>query len=58
MLRKSLLLQSDFMLEIEQIRKLINEHDNNFLVIFEYLKQFEEDKKQQFIQSNRKSIGF
>lgn len=40
------------------IRKQLSEQDNNILVIFEYLKQFEEAKHQELEQANRKRIGF
>lgn len=58
MLRKMLLMQKDFMQEIEKIRKHLSEHDNQFLMIFEYLKQVEESRQQQIDQANRKRIGF
>lgn len=58
MLRKMLLLQNDFAQEIEKIRKQLSQHDNQILMIFEYLKQFEETKQQQLEQANRKRIGF
>lgn len=58
MLRRMLLLQKDIMQEISQIRKQLLEQDNNIIIIFEYLKQFEEAKQQQLEQANRKRIGF
>jgi hypothetical protein len=58
MLRKMLLLQKDFLNEINQIRKQLQEQDNNILLIFEYLKQFEEAKKKQLEHENRKPIGY
>jgi len=58
MLRKMLLLQKDITHEISQIRKQLYEHDNKIILIFEYLKQFEEAKKQQLEQANRKRIGY
>lgn len=57
-LRRMLLLQKDVMQEISQIRKQLHEQDNNIMLIFEYLKQFEEAKQQQIEQANRKKIGF
>jgi len=57
-LRKMLLLQKDFIQEITQIKKQLQEQDNNISLIFEYLKQFEEAKKQQFEQAKRKRIGY
>ncbi len=58
MLRRMLLLQKDIILEISQIRKQLQEQDNNIMLIFEYMKQFEEAKQQQLEQANRKRIGF
>jgi hypothetical protein len=58
MLRKMLLAQKDIMQEIVRIRKQLSEHDNHILMIFEYLKQFEEAKQQQTSQTNRRRIGF
>ena len=57
-LRRTLLLQKDIMQEISQIRKQLHEQDNNIMLIFEYLKQFEEAKQQQLEQANRRKIGF
>jgi hypothetical protein len=57
-LRRMLLLNKDVMQEISQIRKQLHEQDNNIKLIFEYLKQFEEAKKQQLEQTNRRKIGF
>lgn len=58
LLRRMLLLQKDIMQEINQIRKKLLEQDSNIMLIFEYLKQFEEAKQQQLEQANRKRIGF
>lgn len=58
MLRRMLLLQKDIMQEIAQIRKQLSNHDNNIMVIFEYLKQFEEAKQQELEQKERPRIGF
>jgi hypothetical protein len=58
LIRKALLLQKDINLEINQIKKQLQEQNNNILWIFEYLKQLEEAKQQQLKQANRKKIGF
>ncbi len=57
-LRRMLLLQKDIMHEIGQIRKQLQEQGNDIMLIFEYLKQFEEAKQNQLDQANRKRIGF
>lgn len=58
LLRRMLLLHKDIIQEITLIRKQLSEQDNNILVIFEYLKQFEEAKQQELEQAKRKRIGF
>lgn len=58
MLRRMLLLQKDIKQEIYQIKKQLLEQNSNIMLIFEYLNQFEEAKKQQLEQANRKRIGF
>ncbi|MHC1776886.1 MAG: ORF6N domain-containing protein [Lentimicrobium sp.] len=58
MFRRMLLLQKDIMQEIIQIRKQLSDQDNNVSLIFEYLKQFEEAKKQESEQKERPAIGF
>ncbi len=34
------------------------EHDEKLLIIFEYLKQFDETEKQKLLQENRKRVGY
>jgi len=58
MLRKMLLLNKDVMVEINNIKRVIEDQGNNIELIFEYLKQFEEVKQQELDQKNRKRIGF
>ncbi|MFA5971222.1 MAG: ORF6N domain-containing protein [Lentimicrobiaceae bacterium] len=58
MLRRMLLLQKDFFQEITQIRKQLSEQDNNIMVIFEYLKQFEEAKQLELAKKERVKIGY
>jgi len=58
MLRRMLLLQKDIMKEITLIRKQLLEQDNNIILIFEYLKQFEQAKQLQLDQAERKRIGY
>ena len=53
-----LLSHKDMFLELEKVKNQLSDHDNKFMLIFEYLKQFEEAKQQQLEQSNRKRIGF
>jgi len=58
MLRKMLLLHQDIIKEIDKIKQQLSEQDKSIMLIFEYLKQFEEAKQQQLEQVNRKRIGF
>ena len=57
-MREMLISHKELFEELEQIRKQLSSHDDQFMLIFEYLKQFEETKQQQFEQANRKKIGF
>ncbi|RLD44763.1 MAG: ORF6N domain-containing protein [Bacteroidetes bacterium] len=56
--RKMLLTSKDVLLNLEKIEKTIAGYDNNFRVIFEYLKQFERAKSEQLEYKNRKKIGY
>ena len=57
-LRKALLLHKDILHEVGSIKRQLKDHDDKILLIFEYLKQEEESKKQELRQSKRKSIGY
>jgi len=43
---------------LERIEEKIGEHDNQILLIFEYLKQLEAVKQKELELKNRKPIGF
>jgi len=57
-IREMIMLNKDVLQRLEGIERKMSEQDNNIMLIFEYLKQFEEAKQQQFMQENRKRIGF
>ena len=57
-LRKMMLANKDIMKEIEEIRLNISKHDDKFILLFEYIKQFEETKQQELEQKNRPRIGY
>lgn len=57
-MREMLLSHKDLFLELEKVKDQLSDHDNKFMLIFEYLKQFEEAKQQQLEQANREKIGF
>ncbi|MDD3859068.1 MAG: ORF6N domain-containing protein, partial [Bacteroidales bacterium] len=44
--------------KLEQLQRNDIEQDKKIMLIFEYLKQFEEAKQQQSMHDNRKRIGF
>jgi len=46
-LREALLLYKDTSPQIEDIMSNLEDHDNKILVIFEYLKQFEQSKQEE-----------
>ena len=56
--REMLIKDQDTLHRLERIEKTISSHDKNILLIFEYLKQFEDVKKQEQEQENRKQIGY
>lgn len=57
-LRKMMYSHKEILAEMEMVRGRLSDHDNKFLIIFEYLKQFEQSKQQELQQANRKRIGF
>lgn len=57
-MRKMLALHKDVLTEIERIRNQISDHESRILMVFEYLKQFEETKHQELEFQNRPRIGF
>ena len=56
--REMLLTHKDVLLRLEKIEESIAEHDNNILVIFEYLKQLEQAKQEELDHKNRIRIGY
>ena len=53
-----LLTHKDIMLKLEMIEQTVSGHDDKILLIFEYLRQLEQSRKQQDDQAKRKKIGF
>ena len=58
MLRKMLYNYQELLQWQSEIEKKLGEYDNKILVIFEYLKQFEQAKQQELEQKNRPRIGY
>jgi len=57
-MREILLDHHEFEEKFRQIELKLNEHDNQIILISEYLRQFEQSRQQQEEQANRKRIGF
>ena len=57
-IRELMLTHKDILHKLEQLQQNDTEQDKKIMLIFEYLKQFEETKQQQSEQANRKQIGF
>ena len=58
MLRKMFYENREALNRLDDFDRKLAEHDTNILLIFEYIKQFEETKQQELEQQNRKRIGF
>jgi hypothetical protein len=57
-LREILFIHKDVVHQLEKVQNKLGEHDYQIMVIFEYLKQFEQAKQQETEQKNRPRIGF
>jgi phage regulator Rha-like protein len=57
-MREMILINSEIIEKMKEIEQKLADHDDNILLIFEYLKQLEQAKKQQDDQTTRKKIGF
>ncbi|MEK7720168.1 MAG: ORF6N domain-containing protein [Bacteroidota bacterium] len=57
-LREIMMLHDEFLQRLESIERKLNGHDNQIMVIFEYLKQFEQTKQQELEQKDRPKIGY
>ena len=57
-LRQMILLHKDILTRLHQIEQKLAGHDDNILLIFEYLRQLEQSRQQQDEKVNRKRIGF
>ena len=57
-MREMLLMHKDILLELETIKQQLSEHGNQIMIVFEYLKQFEQAKQQELEQKERPLIGF
>ena len=53
-----LLDHKDVVLQLERMQNKLAEHDNNILLIFEYIKQLEQEKQYNIEQQDREKIGY
>ena len=57
-IRQLIEMHSEILRKLEQIEKKDIEHDQQIMLIFEYLRQLEQSRQQHDDQANRKRIGF
>ncbi len=57
-IREMIMLNKDILQRLVGIERNLSDQDNKIMLIFEYLKQFEESKQHELKQANRKRIGF
>jgi len=57
-MHEMILTHKDLFIKLEEIERKLSSHDDSILLIFEYIKQFEEVKQQELEYKNRKRIGF
>lgn len=57
-MRELLHAHNEMLNELVEIKGQLSEHENKFLLIMEYLKQFEQVKQQELDQHNRPRIGY
>jgi hypothetical protein len=57
-IREMMMLHKDILQRLENIERKLNIHDNQIMVVFEYLKQFEQLKLEELDQKKRPRIGY
>lgn len=57
-MREILLTHKDVLLELERIKQQLSDHESKVTLIWEYLKQLEQSKQEEFEYKNRQRIGF
>ena len=57
-IREMIMLNKDILERLEGIERKLTKHDNQNMVIFDYLKKFEQAKQQALQQKNRTRIGY
>ncbi len=57
-MRQMLASHKEILNKLEKIENKLAEHDNQILVVFEYLKQLEDTKQHELEQKRRKQLGY
>lgn len=57
-LYEMMLMHKDLIIKLDEIERKLSNHNESILVLFEYIKQFEEMKQQELNYKNRKPLGF
>lgn len=57
-MREMLMSHKEILQRLEQIENKLFEHDDKIMLVFEYIKQLEQAKQEEFDQKNRKKIGY
>ncbi|MDJ0767048.1 MAG: ORF6N domain-containing protein [Myxococcota bacterium] len=57
-MRELLLNHKDLIIKLEQIERTVSSHDDQIIVLFEYLKKLMEEKEVRIEHESRKRIGF
>lgn len=57
-MREVLTTHKDLLFKLQEIQEKVSSHDEQIMLIFEYIKQFEELKQHQLEQENRTKIGY
>ena len=57
-LRELMFVHKDVIRQLEQVQNRLTEHDNQLLIVFEYLKQLEKSRQEATDQKNRPRIGY
>lgn len=57
-LREAIMLHKDILQRLESVETKLTGHDDQIMIIFEYLKQFEEARQQELEQKERERIGY
>ena len=57
-IRNMLTNHKELLLKFEELQIKLADHDDKFMLLFEYIKQFEKAKQEELEQKNRSKIGF